>query len=920
MLSEMVNEYIEKGYKDTAVIVATNEARNLLNTAIHEKLHSGKESVTIKVWDRKDISPVDRLKAQSYSIGDKITIMKSGAGIKVGAEGRVIGIDTKNNSITVVVRIKNNIENRVIDVGNHGDKLAVFQEKEIAVSQGEKVIFTNNVRIDEKGKEKIANSTFGYVENIKNGQITIKTEDGKTVTFREGQDMYFDYGYAITADRSQGKTMKNVITYETRNYENTLVAISRAKENATVYTTNKDYFIEKSKESAMEQKKEEMAYMKNQEVWQKTEVQDVIEKNMEKEVSQETQETTQKQEIQQGKEIQIKTGIYQVETKNTKTTIDKILQGFGIKNYIKLGNIKITEKQKNIAITTKSGILKQVEAGKYVSGEKKGIKIRHEKEDNKGKLSSLWGHKIKGYYVEGNKEKGIYTVTKYEMKEKELGGYKTTKTESFVINTNEIRQMLENAKHDMKHNSYYANLIKETEKALEKFEKSMKQKDFERLVAGLNEIKEIYQQVKQVKQLDMIEKIEKIQKEQQKMQEIIRQERAKMQYPMTKEQLIQEIKKMENNLKGTMQNIENAVKNIEEKQKTTLKVEQAIRDIYNTGKDSFTIKDITKRIGTEGQVKNIMARIKDVAYNKENKKYEFQKNNKYSKETKEAIKNAIQELEKQGVKEISSKEIAITIKEIRFYGDIGEKRIEKEMKDIMKKQGYNVIGYSKQNNKQYEYWAKESGVMQAKTVEDRAVDRITKMYVDTQIQGKEKWAFQKNTKEEIEKIQKFHQNLGFLEKKGVLTSSINRIKDEMKKEQIQKAQEYIQKAIEKNEHISVSRVEKETGVSKTAAREAIKKEIEKGNIEAKNIKIKNTERTIYRKKTETKTTETSKTTSETKTVSATKTTEAAKSETMSKTSESTKSSESARTSEKTASTSRDSSVSKSAGSSMNRGR
>ena len=67
----------------------------------------------------------------------------------------------------------------------------------------------------------------------------------------------------------------------------------------------------------------------------------------------------------------------------------------------------------------------------------------------------------------------------------------------------------------------------------------------------------------------------------------------------------------------------------------------------------------------------------------------------------------------------------------------------------------------------------------------------------------------------------------------------------MKQEQIQKATKYIQDKIEKNEHVSISRTEKDTGVSRAAAKEAIKNEMEKGNIESKTIKVKGNDRTIY---------------------------------------------------------------------------
>jgi len=164
------------------------------------------------------------------------------------------------------------------------------------------------------------------------------------------------------------------------------------------------------------------------------------------------------------------------------------------------------------------------------------------------------------------------------------------------------------------------------------------------------------------------------------------------------------------------------------------------------------------------------------------------------------------------------------------------------MKEIMKEQGYQITGYSKYNGKQYEYWSQEKTTMQAKTVEDRAVDRLTKMYAGQQDKS---WAFKKTTKEEIEKVKDFHQKMGFDEKKGVLASSIGRIKDTIRQEQIQKAEKYIQDKIEKNEHVSISRTEKDTGVSRAAAKEAIKNEMEKGNIESKTIKVKGNDRTIY---------------------------------------------------------------------------
>ena len=240
-----------------------------------------------------------------------------------------------------------------------------------------------------------------------------------------------------------------------------------------------------------------------------------------------------------------------------------------------------------------------------------------------------------------------------------------------------------------------------------------------------------------------------------------------------------------------------------------------------------------------------MEKQTDIAkYNKETKRYEFTNNNEFHNQTKDAIRNAIKELQSQGIKEISTKEITEMVKKATEKRiDATEKRIEKEMKEIMKEQGFQIAGYSKYGNKQYEYWSKEKPTtMQAKTVEDRAVDSITKMYAEQQDKS---WAFKKTTKEEIEKVKDFHQKMGFNEKKGVLVSSLGRVKEQVKQKQIQKATEYIQNKIQKNEHVSMSKIEKDTRVSRAAAKEAIKNEMEKGTIESKTIKVKGNDRTIY---------------------------------------------------------------------------
>ena len=86
-------------------------------------------------------------------------------------------------------------------------------------------------------------------------------------------------------------------------------------------------------------------------------------------------------------------------------------------------------------------------------------------------------------------------------------------------------------------------------------------------------------------------------------------------------------------------------KETEKKQTITEKVQVAIKDIYETGKDKFSVGDVVKRTGlSPKQIHKAMEKQTEAKYNKETKKYEFSQNNIFRQETKDAIRNAIKEL------------------------------------------------------------------------------------------------------------------------------------------------------------------------------------------------------------------------------------------------------------------------------------
>jgi ATP-dependent exoDNAse (exonuclease V) alpha subunit len=133
----------------------------------------------------------------------------------------------------------------VINTKEHGDKFSVFRSKEIEISKGDRVITLKNDRT-----LNVKNGEMWRVEKITpDGTITIKNEN-KTKTFNLREYNYLDYSYAVTVHKSQGMTVAKVIydASATRtNYNEIYTAITRGKQEYSIYTDNKEIFYDRMK-------------------------------------------------------------------------------------------------------------------------------------------------------------------------------------------------------------------------------------------------------------------------------------------------------------------------------------------------------------------------------------------------------------------------------------------------------------------------------------------------------------------------------------------------------------------------------------------------------------------------------------------------------------------------------------------------
>lgn len=242
-LSAIVKDYTaSKDFRDTIVVTALNKDRNELNSKIRQELKArgklGGREYNFRVRESKGLNPVDRHFGQSYHVGDIVTINKGGAGVKVGAQGRVSKVDERNHTITLDVRG----QEKVIDVRKHGDKTGAYSEKLAGFVEGDKIVFLKN---DKRGLG-VENGKTGEIKSIdEKGNITVKTDAGKDVRFNIEKYNYIDHAYAVTDYKSQGQTSKEVIFHtDTReqasSYNSFYVSTSRGKDDVRVFTDDKE--------------------------------------------------------------------------------------------------------------------------------------------------------------------------------------------------------------------------------------------------------------------------------------------------------------------------------------------------------------------------------------------------------------------------------------------------------------------------------------------------------------------------------------------------------------------------------------------------------------------------------------------------------------------------------------------------------
>jgi ATP-dependent exoDNAse (exonuclease V) alpha subunit len=215
--------------RSVLVVAATHDEINGITHAIREDLkRTGalKPGETFQNHTALNWTAAQKKSAKNYQPGQVLEFHKAVKGIARHESLEVVSADTngiigrKANGQTVKVTMR------------QAKAFAVFEKQDIEVSAGDKLLLQSNWR---DKSFKATNGELVTVASVEEGRIRL--HDGRQLPAGYRQ---FTHGYAVTAHRSQGKTVDFEIIAAERMAEDLFyVSATRAREGLTVITSDR---------------------------------------------------------------------------------------------------------------------------------------------------------------------------------------------------------------------------------------------------------------------------------------------------------------------------------------------------------------------------------------------------------------------------------------------------------------------------------------------------------------------------------------------------------------------------------------------------------------------------------------------------------------------------------------------------------
>ena len=236
---------LDEARENTGVMAPSHELRQAINGHIRERLaREGRIHGPAMQAERlvsKGYTNAEKSLAGNYGVGDVVAFHRpyKRIGVGKGDERRVMGVDHKAGAVMLDDGKGGAVAWKPEEIGGRRGGSEVYRAEEIELRAGDRIRWTRN----DAGLG-LVNSRTADVVAVKDGRVTFRLEDGKTLELGKGdpQMRHLDHAWASTVHAFQGRTVDNVIAaMEARHPHLTTqksfyVEISRARDRAELVT------------------------------------------------------------------------------------------------------------------------------------------------------------------------------------------------------------------------------------------------------------------------------------------------------------------------------------------------------------------------------------------------------------------------------------------------------------------------------------------------------------------------------------------------------------------------------------------------------------------------------------------------------------------------------------------------------------
>ena len=176
------------------------------------------------ILERSNLTQAERGDAVNYAAGDVLVFQQNAQGYRKGER-----LVAENGALPL----------------DQASKFQKYRTRTIAIAEGDLLRVTQNGKTAD-GKHRLNNGAQYVVEGFTR-QGDIRLNNGWTIDKNFG---HLDYGYVVTSHASQGKTVDRVFigqsseSFPASSREQFYVSVSRARQQATIYTDDKESLLD----------------------------------------------------------------------------------------------------------------------------------------------------------------------------------------------------------------------------------------------------------------------------------------------------------------------------------------------------------------------------------------------------------------------------------------------------------------------------------------------------------------------------------------------------------------------------------------------------------------------------------------------------------------------------------------------------